>query len=180
MTEHQRQRAQERRHRGHQDRAKAQHAGLADGLFRLEVPVALGRDRKIDHHDSIFLDDADQQQDSDNGDDRQVKMKQGQDEQGSNACRRKRRKNRERVNIAFVQHAKDDVDRDDCCKDEQRLAGERRLERSRRALECAHEGGRHLKAILGCADRLRRLSERHARRQIERQRYRRKLALMVD
>ena len=38
--------------------------------------VALGLEREIDHHDRVFLDDADQQNDADQGDDTQFGLAQ--------------------------------------------------------------------------------------------------------
>ena len=64
-AEHQRQRAEERRQRRHQDRPEAQQAGLVDRLARRLAFVALGVEREVDHHDRVLLDDADQQDDAD-------------------------------------------------------------------------------------------------------------------
>ena len=68
-AQHQRQRAEQRRHGGHQDRAEAQQAGLMDRLARRLALAALGLEREVDHHDRVLLDDADQQDDADDGDD---------------------------------------------------------------------------------------------------------------
>ena len=69
--EHQRQRAEQRRHRRHHDRPEAQQAGLANRVVRRQVLLALGLDGEVDHHDAVLLDDADQQNDADQRDHRQ-------------------------------------------------------------------------------------------------------------
>ena len=71
-AQHQRQRAEDRRHGGHQDRPEPQQAGLIDRLARRQAFDALGLQREIDHHDGVFLDDADQQNDADDGDDVEI------------------------------------------------------------------------------------------------------------
>jgi len=49
----------------HQDRAKAQQAGLVDGFARTLAFLAFSVERKVDHHDGVLFDDADQQDDAD-------------------------------------------------------------------------------------------------------------------
>ena len=63
--EGQRNRAQQGRHGGHHDGAEAQQASLIDGFFRVFPLLPLGFERKIDHHDGIFLHDADQKNNAD-------------------------------------------------------------------------------------------------------------------
>ena len=69
MPEHQRQRAEHRRHRRHQDRPQTQKAGLVDRFARRQALAALRLEREVDHHDRVLLDDADQQHDADDADD---------------------------------------------------------------------------------------------------------------
>jgi hypothetical protein len=64
----QRQRAQRGGQRGHQDRAEAQQAGLADRLVRGNAARAFGIERKVDDQDRVLLHDADQQDDADQRD----------------------------------------------------------------------------------------------------------------
>ena len=59
----------------HHDRAEAQQAGLGDRLARLQ-PLAPGLEGEVDHHDRVLLDDADQQNDADRGDDRELDAEQ--------------------------------------------------------------------------------------------------------
>ena len=77
-TEHQRHGAEDRGHRGHHDRPEAQQAGLVDRVTRRQALDALGLQGEVDHHDGVFLDDADQQNDADDGDDVEVVAQQHQ------------------------------------------------------------------------------------------------------
>src|SRR5439155_7679186 len=70
--EHQRQGAEHRRHRRHHDRAETQQRCLIDRLARRLALVALRVEGKIDDHDAVLLDDADQQDDADDRDDAEI------------------------------------------------------------------------------------------------------------
>ena len=59
-AEHQRNAAEQRRHRRHHDRAEAQQTCFADRVDRRKTAVALHLDRETDQHDAVLLDDADQ------------------------------------------------------------------------------------------------------------------------
>ncbi len=72
--------------------------------------VALRGKRKIDHQDRILLDDADQQDDADERNHIQVRMKQHQRQDRAHAGGRQSRQNRDGMNVAFVQNAEHDVD----------------------------------------------------------------------
>src|SRR5262245_934073 len=61
----QRDSAEKRRHRRHQDRAEAQNSRFPDGRLGLEPFFPSQLDRKVDEHDAILLDDADQKNDAD-------------------------------------------------------------------------------------------------------------------
>jgi len=67
-----RERAQKRRHGGHQNGPEAQEAGLVDGLCGRQVLLALGR--KVDHQDRVLLHDSDEQDDPDERDHAQLEM----------------------------------------------------------------------------------------------------------
>ena len=97
--------------------------------------VALGRDREIDHHDAVLLDDADQEDDADQGDQAEVETERHQDRERADAGRRQRRENGERMDVAFVENAEDQVDHDQRRQDQQRNGAERLLESLRGALE---------------------------------------------
>jgi len=49
---------EQRRHRGHHDRAEAHDAGAMDGLLRAQALAPLDFQGEIDHHDGILLHDA--------------------------------------------------------------------------------------------------------------------------
>jgi hypothetical protein len=72
IAQHQWQRTQQRGQGGHQDGPKAQQAGLEDRIARAQALFALGVQRKVDHHDRVLLDDADQQDDADHRNDAQL------------------------------------------------------------------------------------------------------------
>ena len=57
--------AKERRQCGHHDRPEAQQTGLEDGFFSRFALLALGLERKVDHHDGVLLHNADEQDDAD-------------------------------------------------------------------------------------------------------------------
>ena len=67
-----------RSHGSHQDGPKAQKACLVNGLIRTIAFLALGLQRKINHQNRVFLDDADQQNDADQRNDAQLGMKKQQ------------------------------------------------------------------------------------------------------
>ena len=84
-AEHQRQGAEYRGHRRHQDRPEPQQAGLVDRLARRLTLIALGIEREVDHHDRVLLHDADQKDDADDRDDRQILAGEHQRQQRTNA-----------------------------------------------------------------------------------------------
>ena len=109
-SKRQRQGAEERGHGGHENWAEAQHTRFKDGVFGALATFPFGLKSKIDHHDGILLDDTDKQDNSDDGDDVKVFLEENQSEHGTDASRRKRRNDRERVHQTFVQDSKNDVD----------------------------------------------------------------------
>ncbi len=70
--DNQRHRAEHGRKRRHQDRPEAREARLVDGLHRRQTAPALALQREVHHHDAVLLDDADQEDDADEGDHRQL------------------------------------------------------------------------------------------------------------
>ena len=76
--------------------------------------------------------------------------------------------------VALVQHSEHDVDGDQCRGDQQRLAGQRGLERLRRSLKAAVDAwsGSPMSA-LRLLDRVHRVAQARPGRQVERQRHRR-------
>src|SRR5258705_11747773 len=65
-------RTQERRHSGHHDGPEAQQTSLINGVKGGLAFQTLGLDREIEHEDSVFLDDADQQDDANERDDIEI------------------------------------------------------------------------------------------------------------
>ena len=141
---------------------------------------AFGAHGEIHHHDAVLLDDADQHDDADDRDHAEVVAEQHQHQQGADRRRWKCRKNGQRVNEAFVEHAEDQVDDQQCGGDQIRRRCQRSLEGLRRALERAGQRRRNTEFDLGLLHRGHRIAERHAGRQIEAHRHRWELALMVD
>ena len=80
-------------------------------------PVALRFQGEVDHHDGVLLDDADQQHDPDQSMTLSSLWKQ-QRQQRAHACRGQRRKNRDGMDVALVQHPENDVDGDQCREDQ--------------------------------------------------------------
>jgi len=74
MTEHQWYGAKEGGHRRHQNRAKAQQAGLSDGLFAAQMFVALCSDCKVHDQNPVLLNKSNQKNDSNGRNDGQVEV----------------------------------------------------------------------------------------------------------
>ena len=110
-TEQQRQGAEQGRQAGHHDRPKTHDAGLQNRLARAHTEVTLGIQGEVDHQDGVLLDDADQQNDADQRDQRQLGAAQQQGQQGADPSRGQRRDDRQRVHIALVENAEDDINR---------------------------------------------------------------------
>src|ERR1700756_5402513 len=105
-------RAEESGHGGHENGTEAKHTGFEDGVLGAFAAFALGLQGEVDHHDGVFLDDADEQDDADNGDDVEVLLEKHQSEHRADAGGWERRNDGERVHEAFVKDAKNDIDRE--------------------------------------------------------------------
>ncbi len=151
-----------------------------DRFLRALALVALRGQCEIDHHDRVLLDDADQEDHADQRDDAQIVVQQHQREQRADAGRGEGRQDRDRVDVALVEHAEHDVDDEDRGSDQERGRGQRRLESLGGAAERASDGRRQAQFAFQRLDAIHRLSDRYSRRQIERQRYRRELSLVID
>ncbi len=178
-AEGERQRAQERRHGRHHDRAEAQQRRLVDRLLGWLSLRALGVQREVDHHDGVLLDDADQQDDPDERDHAEVDAADEQRQDRADAGRGQRREDRDRVDVALVEHAEHDVDGHERGEDEQRLVRERGAEGLRRALEAPIDARGKSDLAGRPLDEVDAGAERRAGRQVERQRHRRKLPLVA-
>jgi hypothetical protein len=69
---------------------------------------------------------------------------------------------------ALIEHAHEDIDYQDRSHDQERHGDERRLERLRRALELADQGGRGAEARFGRCDGVDGLAQRRALGKVER------------
>jgi hypothetical protein len=93
------------------------------------LPRALHLQREVDHHDGVLLHDADQQDDADQPDDIQLHVEEQQRQQRAGAGRRQRGENRDGMDVALIEHAQHDVDREQRGQNEHRLRRERILKR---------------------------------------------------
>ena len=113
-------------------------AGLEDRLVGRQSAPALGVEREVDQHDAVLLDDADQQDDADEGDHRELAVGDLQRQQRAEARRGQGRDDGQRVRQALVEHAEHDIDRQQRREDQERLLADRfahipwRRRRSRR------------------------------------------------
>ena len=121
-AERQRQRAQQRRHGGHHDRPEAQQAGLVDRVARATCPAARSASSaksiimmaffltmpisRMMPISAITLSSVPAEQ---------------QRQERAHAGRRQRGEDGDRVDVALVEHAQDDVDGDQRGEDQQRL-----------------------------------------------------------
>ena len=176
-----RQRAEHRRQRRHQDRPEAEKRGLEDRLLRRLAVLALGFEGEVDDHDRVLLDDADQQHDADDADHVEILAGDHQREQRADAGRGQRRKDRHRMDVAFVQHAQHDIDGDKRRDQQEHLARKRILESLRRTLEAmlVIDGGRCTDEI-ALVDLVDRRAERGVLGQVERYGDRGELRQMAD
>ena len=140
--------------------------------------LALRLEREIDLHDRVLLDDPDQHHQPDERVDIELVAEQVQGDERAEARGRQPGENRDRVDVALVQHPQHDVD--DADRDEQQQAevGHRLLEGLRRSLE----GRRHRRrqqAGRDAVDVVDGGAKRHARAKAERDRHCRQLADVV-
>jgi hypothetical protein len=132
-------------------RKRSRHA--SDRFLRRQTATALRLDREIDEHDAVLFDDTDQQNDADQRDQAEIKAEHHQCHKRAEAGGGQGREDRQRVDIALIEYAQDDVDDDDRCGDETGLTGQRHLERLRVALEIADQSRRCADLRLGILDR---------------------------
>ena len=78
LTQSQRKTRQQCGHGGHHDGAEAQQAGIIDRIRGDLDMLSFSLNRKVDHHDSVLLDNADQENDADDGDDAEVLLEDNQ------------------------------------------------------------------------------------------------------
>ncbi len=153
---------------------------LQHGLIGRQALVALRVQREVHHQNGVFLHDADEQNDADDGDHREVMPGGHQRQQRADAGRGQGGQNGDRVDVALIQHAQHDIHGGHSGEQQPELVGQRRLKGAGRALEGdGHRGGQ--RSLLGrLLDRVDRFAQRHAGRELEGNERRRKLAQMVD
>jgi len=178
-SERKRQTAEQRGHRGHHDGPETQQAGFVNGVERRLAFLAFSFEREVNHHDGVFLDDADQQDDANERDDAKFRATKQEGKDGADSGGRKRGKNRNRMDVAFVQNAENNVNGDDRSQYQDGLIGKRPEEGGRGALECTLNAGRHVQFLLGTIHGVDGIAERRTRSEVEGNRHDRKLALMV-
>src|SRR5262249_28824183 len=174
-----RQTPKKRRHRGHHDRSEPEQTRLVDRGFGCLAVLAFGLERKVDHHDRVLLHDSNQQNNPDEPYDVEFGAADHQRQNRADTRRRQRRENGQRMDVALIQDSENYVHRDYRGKNQQRLVCERSLKRLRRALKRRLDRRGQTDLGLCSFNRLDRLPKSGSRSQIERQRDRRKLALMV-
>ena len=140
-TQRQRQSSQERGHGGHHDRPEAQHAGFVDRLRAESLPSRSVSSAKSIIMIAFFFTMPISRMMPINRHHVQLAVSQQQGEDRAHASRRQGRKNRDGMNVALIEHAEHDVDRDQRGQNQQGLAGQRRLESRGGALKAGVDGG---------------------------------------
>ena len=109
MANGERQGAEERGHGGHENRTETKQTSFVNGLDRREAFLGFGLDGEIDHEDGVFLDDADEQNNSDQGNEREFRFEKHHGEKSADAGGGQSRKYGDGMDKTFVQDAEDDV-----------------------------------------------------------------------
>ena len=135
---------------------------------------------EIDQHDAVLLDDADQQDDADDRDHAEIEVSRHQQQQCSQPRRRQRRDDGDGVDQALIQYAEDEIDHEQRGGDQDRRGRQRIPEGLRVALETRLQRQRLAELLLDMLDGRCRIADRRAGQQVERDRHRRELALVVD
>src|SRR5258708_29102615 len=112
MTKRERKSTEESGHRGHHDGAKAKQTCFEDGVSRVLSLYSLRKEREVNHHNRVLLNNSDKQDDADDGDHVQLALKENQGKDGSDTRRRQSGKDRNWVHQALMQDPQHDVDRE--------------------------------------------------------------------
>src|SRR5713226_3447736 len=179
-AERQRQAAEQCRHGGHHDRAETQQARFVNGIQRRLPFLAFGFEREVDHHNGVFLDDADQQNDADQRDDAELCATQQQSENRAHTRGGQRRKNGDGMDVAFIENAENDVNGDQRGENQDRLVGKRAQEGRGRSLERGLNAWRHAELVFDAVDGVDGFAQRGIGSQIEGKGDYRKLSLVID
>src|SRR6185437_3911227 len=180
QSDRDRQPAHDRGHRRHHDRPETQQAGFVDRVFGCRDAFALPGDGEVDHHDGVFLHDADQHHDADDRDDAEIHAEPHQCQQRAQSRGGQAGQNRDRVDEALIENAEHHVDHQDCRDQQHALTFERLLKDLRGALEAGRYRHREIHPAFELADFLDGLTERYTRREVERDGDRGQQSLMID
>ena len=148
--------------------------------MRRHAPGALRVESKVDHHDCVLFDDADQQQDADGRNQRQILVEQLEHQQRPNGCRWQARQNGQRVHIALVQRPEQHVDHQQRTNYQDQLAALRTLEHGRIAAVARDHRRRQANLLTELFNLRGSVSERCSGRQVERHGNGLQLADVVD
>src|SRR5215471_3378328 len=134
-------------HGGHHDGPEAQQAGFVDGVEGRFPFLALGLEREVNHHDGVFLDNADEQDDANERNDAEFGTAKHQRKNGADTSGGERRKNRNWVDVAFIQNPENDVHGDYGGENQNRLIRERPEKSRSSSLERGLYAGRHVQFL---------------------------------
>src|SRR5258708_11576341 len=154
-------------HGGHQNRTETQQAGLVDRVDGRQSLFPFHLNRKINHENGVFLNDADQEDDADERDDVQIGLDELDREERADASGRNRGEDGDGMNEALVEDAENDVNGGESSKNQHRLMGERILKSLRGALKGGVNGIGHAEFAASLFDVLDRGTERSAGSKIE-------------
>ena len=135
---------------------------------------------KVHNHDAVLLHNADQQHDTDDGNDTKILPEKPQCQQCADACRRQRGEDRERMEEVLIEHSQNDVDGDQRGQNQKCFITAHGKIRGSRALKVALHTCWHVQRLHLRVKSRNALTEGNARGKIERQRHDRKLALVRD
>src|SRR5260221_6113832 len=110
LAESERKRSEKSCHGGHEDGTEAQETGLVDGVLGRQTFLHFGLHGEVDHEDGVLFDDADGKNDADEGDHGELGGGELKSEKGSDTRRRKSREDGDRVDVALIENAENDVD----------------------------------------------------------------------
>ena len=155
-----RQGADQRGHAGHHDRAEADQTGFENGLLRGDIFRALPVEGEVDHHDGVFLDDADQHDDANKGVEAQIDLEHVKRDQRAERRRRQAGEDGQRVDEALVEDAENDVNDEDGNHQQHAEALQRGFKGLCCALQAGVERGRQAYFVFNGLDRIDRAAER--------------------
>ncbi len=125
---------------------------MVDGGFRGLPFLHFGLDGEIDHEDGVLLDDADEKNDSNDGDHGKFGASETESEERTDTCGRNRGKNGDGVDVAFVENSENDIDGAERGQQEDQVIRNGFLEGLRGSLKAAVNGGRNVKFALSSFD----------------------------